>query len=92
MLRSLVGSEMCIRDSPNPSRNSLTFEFYAKAPLDVIIQVYNAQGQLIREFVDQDHVNNRDNFIWHHDLSPGIYFYKTWLGKIETPVGKFVVQ
>lgn len=62
---------------PNPFNATTTIEFQLSQPGDVSLNVYNLQGQLVREMLnDYCHAGNYTLVLQAESLPSGIYFYR----------------
>lgn len=91
----VVNNENCFPTKasvfPNPTFGELTFQFDNVLPTFAGIKLYNALGQILREYKFAPLNNSRKLYIDIRDLSAGVYFYKCWFLEGDFPVGKVVL-
>ncbi len=75
---------------PNPFNPSTAISFSVKQPGPVKIQIYNLQGQLVRELLNEPKDTGHHQQIWNGTdanglpVAGGIYFYKMIAGKYSS--------
>ncbi len=66
---------------PNPFNPRATIEYAVKAPVHVVLTVYNVLGQKVAVLVDSDHATGRYRAIFDASrLSSGLYIYTIQMG------------
>ncbi|MGH7493143.1 MAG: FlgD immunoglobulin-like domain containing protein [bacterium] len=72
---------------PNPFNPTTTIEFSVAAKSRIQIQIFNLQGQMVRELVDQEYVAGKYAMQWDgrdaeaRNVASGIYLYEMKAGK-----------
>ena len=72
---------------PNPFSNSTTFEIFLNEPSEIIIEIYNINGQLVKTISKGNVLSGLHTFKWDGrnnngvELESGIYFYRLKVGK-----------
>jgi hypothetical protein len=67
---------------PNPFSNSTTFEIFLNEPSEIIIEIYNINGQLVKTISKGNVLSGLHTFKWDGrnnngvELESGIYFYR----------------
>lgn len=67
---------------PNPFSNSTTFEIFLNEPSEIIIEIYNINGQLVKTIAKGNVLSGLHTFKWDGrnnngvELESGIYFYQ----------------
>ncbi|MBN2016717.1 MAG: T9SS type A sorting domain-containing protein [Candidatus Cloacimonetes bacterium] len=80
-----------IWNSPNPTKNATTIQYFLKQNSHVKISIYNIKGQLISTFINEYQIKGKHSVIYHTDtLKSGVYFYKVEAGEL-IKVKKLVV-
>ncbi len=78
-----IKSDLKVKTSPNPSRESILFEINSKekGPLD--IQIFNASGVLV-DNIKREKYSNEVLLYWNpgSDLVQGVYFYKVRMNQV----------
>lgn len=70
-----------LKNFPNPFVNSTNISFTLEKTSDISLQVYNANGQLIKELLNQKMNKGEHNVVWNtSNNAPGIY-----LIQLQTP-------
>jgi hypothetical protein len=73
----LATPEVFMVSSPNPFTNSTSIRYRIETPSNVIIQVYDAAGNLVKTLVNQRQETGTYSAIFDsHELSKGVYFVK----------------
>lgn len=75
---------------PNPTTGLVTFDYYARTNQEVLIQIYNAQGQLIQRINDKIVINNENSSSVQLDGISNIYFYSIWFDNELQDSGKIL--
>ncbi|MBS3742077.1 MAG: T9SS type A sorting domain-containing protein [Candidatus Cloacimonetes bacterium] len=76
-------------NAPNPFANSTTFKFSLKEPARVKIDIYNVEGQLVKNLVNDELNSTNHSVTWNgkdeagKKVSPGIYFTKVSAGNVS---------
>jgi len=67
---------------PNPFNPVTTIAFEVAEPGDVLIQIYNVKGQLVKTLVNDHHDTGSYTIQWNADgQASGVYFYKMKFGR-----------
>jgi len=72
---------------PNPFSNSTTFEIFINKPSEIIIEIFNINGQLVKSISKVNVLSGLHTYKWDGrnsngvELENGIYFYRLKAGK-----------
>ena len=72
---------------PNPFSNSTTFEIFLNEPSEIIIEIFNINGQLVKTISKGNVLSGLHTYKWDGrnnngvELESGIYFYRLKAGK-----------
>ncbi len=72
---------------PNPFNPSTSISFDLASPENVIIDIYNIKGQLVKRLVNKDYDKGNHSIIWNGrdnngvNCGTGVYFYRMSAGK-----------
>ena len=67
---------------PNPFNTFTTINYYISRPENILINIYNINGKLIRILINRKHKKGSYKVIWDatndfgKEICPGIYFYQ----------------
>ena len=81
---------------PNPFSKTTSINYLVKENCKVSIDIYNQQGQLVKQLVKKDQSSGTYNVNWNavdesgNSVSSGFYFYKINIGE-RTEIGKIIL-
>jgi hypothetical protein len=81
---------------PNPFSKTISINYIVKENCKVSIDIYNQQGQLVKQLVKKDQLSGSYNVNWNandesgNSVSSGFYFYKINIGG-KTEIGKIIL-
>jgi|GEM_PF-1923001 len=88
-----IGNDIAINDdnyltaSPNPFNDQLAMTYKTDTPGNIILQVYNFQGQLIKELMNEYKPKGEYKTLWNgkdlngKEVSPGLYLVRLQSGR-----------
>jgi hypothetical protein len=81
---SLPGKINLFQNYPNPFNSATTIKFSLAFPVNVLLQLYNINGQKIATLIDEYLAAGDHQFIWNADNFPsGVYLYNMQAGKFS---------
>ena len=81
-----MGSEMCIRDSPNPFNPITTIQYYLPKRSNVSISIYDMNGRLVKNLIKNTQNAGLRSTQWDAtnqkglNVTAGVYLYKIEAG------------
>ena len=81
---------------PNPFSKTTSINYLVKENCKVSIDIYNQQGQLVKQVIKKDQSSGTYNVNWNavdesgNSVSSGFYFYKINIGE-RTEIGKIIL-
>lgn len=81
-----------IKVYPNPSTETVKFEYTLNSNLYTSIEIYNAVGQFVTKLgINETEENNQYEFTWDYIPAPGVYYYNVVSRDAVEFSGKIVV-
>ena len=71
---------------PNPFNPETTIQYQLPEPANVLVKIYNLQGQLVRRLINEDKEAGYHEIVWDardnegNSLSSGVYLYRIQAG------------
>ena len=75
---------------PNPFNPETTIRFSLENDAEVMVNIYNTRGQLVRSLVNGQKAAGMHSVVWNgmddngQSVSSGIYYYKMYAGKYSS--------
>jgi FG-GAP-like repeat/Secretion system C-terminal sorting domain len=82
-----------IRNYPNPFAHNTTIEFDLNAPAVTSLNIYNINGQLTENLIDNELLNGNQKINWNTDknINSGVYYYQLITNSVSE-TRKMIIQ